>query len=581
MNDQHPASARYSATSQPVIVVGAGPAGCTAALLLAGFGIPVTLLERYPQPHPLPRAVHLDDEVARILDRICVAEGFLARSRPGSGLRLLDARHRVMAEFSRDRQPSQHGFPQANMFHQPDLEDLLLARVGQHPLIDFRRGAEVCGLDDDDAPGPVSAAPVRVHATIGGQPQTFTGRVVLGCDGANSTIRQLAGITMEDLGFTERWLVVDIKADTGLDTWDGVEQICDPARPATFMHITGDRYRWEFQLGDGEDEADLITPAALGALLRPWTGRGDLDGLQIIRSASYTFRARLASRFRAGRVFLLGDAAHLTPPFIGQGLAAGLRDADNLAWKLAHVLTGRAGPDLLASYETERRPHARALIKKAVRVGWAMTGGQDRAAAVRRIALAAAVRSDRICQAMGSTATPRLKAGALQPSPRRLLPSGSPPALQPGGLIPNPLVSAGGGPPVRLDAVLAGRPAVLTARPPDAALAGFCRRHGLVLARISRASGAGTPPGPGAQPDAGWIDVRLAGDAAPAGLRALIADPALTVLVRPDRVVAAVGTRSRLPRLPWYIPASAAPERPATAPLAAHPESASPVTTTP
>src|ERR1700733_4658941 len=298
MNDHYPAN------SQPVIVVGAGPTGCTAALLLADAGIPVTLLERYRQPHPLPRAVHLDDEVARVLDRIGVSEGFLARSRPGSGLRLLDARHRVMAEFSRDQQPGQHGFPQANMFHQPDLEELLLARVGQHPLISLHRGAEVTGLDG--ALDALTAAPGRAHARVAGQPQAFTGRIVLGCDGATSTIRQLAGITMEDLGFTERWLVVDIKAETGLDTWDGGEQICDPDRPATFMHVTGNRYRWEFRLLDGEDEAGLITPQALGLLLRPWTGRGDVDGLEIIRSVSYTFRARLAARLRAGRVLPLG-----------------------------------------------------------------------------------------------------------------------------------------------------------------------------------------------------------------------------------------------------------------------------------
>ena len=570
----------YPATQEPVIVVGAGPVGCTAALLLADSGIPVTLLERHAQPHPLPRAVHLDDEVARTLGRIGVSEGFLDRSRPGSGLRLLDAGHRVMAEFRREHQASQHGFPQANMFHQPDLEELMLAQVKAHPLIDLRRGAEVCGMDG--ALGPLTTDSVRVHARIAGDLQTFTGRFVLGCDGANSTIRELAGITMDDLGFTERWLVVDIRVETGLDTWDGVEQICDPARAATFMQVTGDRYRWEFRLFDGEDEVGLITPQALGQLLRPWTGRTDLGGLEVIRTATYTFRARLASRFQTGRVFLLGDAAHLTPPFIGQGLAAGLRDADNLAWKLAYVLTGRAGEDLLASYETERRPHAKALVKKAVRVGWAMTGGQDRAAAVRRIALAAAVRSERVCQAMGSTATPRLKAGALQRPPRLIL-SGIPSALRPGGLIPNPLVSAGDGPPVRLDAILAGRTAVLTARRPDAGLADFCRQHGLVLVRISSSHAAGTPGRPAADPDAGWIDVRLAGDRRPAGLRALAAlgsNPALTVVVRPDRVVAAVAPRCRLPRLPWPIPATAGRGSPVTAHPPAHPDHARPFPST-
>ena len=396
-----------------------------------------------------------------------------------------------------------------------------------------------------------------MHARVAGEPQTFTGTVVLGCDGANSTIRELAGIPMDDLGFTERWLVVDIRVEGGLDTWDGVEQICDPARAATFMQVTGDRYRWEFRLRDGEDEAGLITPAALGELLRPWTGRGDLAGLEIIRSASYTFRARLASRFQAGRVFLLGDAAHLTPPFIGQGLAAGLRDADNLAWKLAHVLTGRAGEDLLASYDTERRPHARAMVKKAVRVGWAMTGGQDRAAAVRRIALAAAVRSEHVRQAMGSTATPRLKAGALQRPPRRLLPSGIPAALRPGGLIPNPLVSAGDGTagPAGRDPGRTHRRADRTA--PRRRAGGFLPPARPRPGPDQQHTGTGTPGGPGPQEDAGWIDVRLAGDAPPAGLRALAANPALTVIVRPDRVVAAAGTRCRLPRLPWHIPATA------------------------
>ena len=404
---------------------------------------------------------------------------------------------------------------------------------------------------------------------------------MLGCDGANSTIRQLAGITMDDLGFTERWLVVDIRAETGLDTWDGVEQICDPARAATFMQVTGDWYRWEFRLRDGEDEAGLITPAALGAAAAA-LDRAQRPG----RPADHPQRDLHLPRPdgiplpQPG-----GSSCSVTPPTSPRRSSARAWRAGcatPTTWPGSSPTCSPAGPGKTCStrYDSERRPHATALVKKAVRVGWAMTGGQDRAAAVRRIALAAAVRSDRICQAMGSTATPRLKAGALQPSPRRFLPSGIPPALRAGGLIPNPLVSAGDGTPVRLDAILAGRPAVLTARRPDAGLAGFCRRHGLVLARIS-APGTGTPPGPGAQQDAGWIDVRLAGDAPPAGLRALAADPALTVLVRPDRVVAAVGTRSRRPRLPWYIPAAAGPERPATAPPAAHPGSVSPVTTTP
>lgn len=519
-----------------VIVVGAGPVGCIAALLLADLGIPVSIIERHPEPHPLPRAVHLDDEVARTLHRIGLSDAFLADSRPGRGLRLLDARHRVMAEFGRDLEVTGNGFPGANMFHQPDLEALLLDRVDRHPLIDLHRGLEVSTIDGVE--GSLAGPPVRVRIRrmADDAAGTFAGSLILGCDGANSTLRQLLGVRMQDLRFTERWLVVDLRSETPLDTWDGVEQVCDPARAATFMHVTGDRYRWEFQLRDGEDETDL-TPA-LGTLLQPWTGRPDLTGREVVRSAVYTFRARLATRFQVGRCFLLGDAAHLTPPFIGQGLAAGIRDADNLAWKIAYVLSGRATPDLLTTYHTERRPHARALIRKAKVVGWAMTGGQDAAAAVRRLLLAVAVRSGRISDRLASTETPPLRAGALHRTGRLARPAGSP---RVGALIPNPMLCLADGKQLRLDDLLDGAPAMLTARRPEPDLLALCHEHGVIPVRIT------TEPA-----EAAWTEARLT-PGRTNRLQALIDDPALAVLVRPDRVIADVAARYRPPRLAWTV----------------------------
>jgi 3-(3-hydroxy-phenyl)propionate hydroxylase len=522
-----------------VIVVGAGPVGCIAALLLADRGVPVTVIERQPRPHPLPRAVHLDDEVARTLHRIGVSDAFLAGSRPCRGLRLLDADHRVMAEFRRAVEVADNGFPGANMFHQPDLEALLLDRIHQHPLVELHRGVEVHAIEGVHE--SLTAPPVRVHtrAVADEAARTFAGSLVLGCDGANSTVRRLLGVRMQDLRFTERWLVVDVRAATPLDTWDGVEQVCDRARAATFMHVTDERYRWEFQLRDGEDETDLVRD--LGRLIQPWTGRPDLAGLEIVRSAVYTFRARLAARFRVGRAFLLGDAAHLTPPFIGQGLAAGIRDADNLAWKITHVLTGRAAPDLLDTYETERRPHAAALIRKAKLVGWAMTGGQDAAAAVRRLLLSAAVRNDRIRDRLASTATPPLRAGALHRN-RRPFPRSR--VLRVGALIPNPLLCLVDGKQVRLDDILDGAPAMLTARSPEPELVAVCRRYGITPVRVTDAS---------AEPvETEWITARLAPGRA-TRLHALTGDPSLIVLVRPDRVIAAVAARSQPPVLPWTI----------------------------
>ena len=571
MNDQHPSAETYTGSDDGVIVVEPGPVGCTAALLLADQGVPVTLLERHTQPHPLPRAVHLDDEVARTLYRAGVSDEFLARSRSCSGLRLLNAGHRVMAEFRREHAIGIHGFPQANMFHQPDLEQLLLARVEQHPLINFHRGVQVTGMDGTF--GPLTGGPVEVHA----EARTRRARANVHREpGAGLRRRQQhdPGPVRDHHGRprVHRALARDRYPVRQAPRHLGRRGADLRPRPGRHLHAG---HRPPLPVGvpaarrrrRSRHDHPGRPRQALGALDRA----PGPDGLEIIRSATYTFRARLASRFQTGRVFLLGDAAHLTPPFIGQGLAAGLRDADNLAWKIAHVLTGQAGEDLLASYEAERRPHARAMINKAVRVGWAMTGGQDRAAAVRRIALAAAVRSDRAREVIASTATPRLKTGALHQRPPLLRPR-TPATVRPGGLIANPLVSiradapigdgapAGEGAPVRLDAVLRGRTAVLTARPPEPGLVDLCRRHGLLLVKISAPATAGdSAPAPGPQTARGWADVRLAGHGGATPLQALISDPTLSVVVRPDRVIAAVATGSRLPRLPWGIPAATAP----------------------
>ncbi len=278
----------------PVVVIGAGPTGLTAATLLAQYDIPCLVLERWDTIYPQPRAVHLDDEVVRVLQAAGLGAAFSAVSRPALGLRLLDARHRVLGEFARSPAPGRHGHPAANLFDQPDLERLLRERVAELDLVELRAGVELVGLD-----GPV--ATVRDAAT--GASSVIRSQAVLGCDGAGSTVRRLLGIAWRDLGFQERWLVVDVRCPEPLGTWDGVHQVCDPARAATYLQVGEGRYRWEFRLLDGESPADLSLPD----LLRPWVGDREVE---VVRSAEYTFHARVAERWREGRVLLLGDAAH-------------------------------------------------------------------------------------------------------------------------------------------------------------------------------------------------------------------------------------------------------------------------------
>ncbi len=346
-----------------VAIVGYGPVGAGAALLLSDAGLRVAVLERTTEIVDIPRAVGLDGEVVRAFQRIRRADPvaeILQPYRNPDSIRFTNSKREPL--FGADFPPvGVNGWRDIAFFDQPELEAVVREMIVADGKVDLRLGHEVQALVQAD-----DHVRLRAQELASGETRELSASYVIGCDGASSFVRDSLGIAWESLGYDQDWLVVDIVIGPEADLPLVSMQVCDPARLTTYVCVRDPNRRWEFQLRPGETREEMTRPERVQALLDDWLPR---EHYEIRRAAVYQFHAATASRWRDRRVFLAGDAAHQTPPFLGQGLNAGFRDAINLGWKLPLVIQGRCAPALLETYAAERDGHARDLVEWAVTIG--------------------------------------------------------------------------------------------------------------------------------------------------------------------------------------------------------------------
>ncbi|MET1073234.1 MAG: bifunctional 3-(3-hydroxy-phenyl)propionate/3-hydroxycinnamic acid hydroxylase [Umezawaea sp.] len=339
-----------------VAVVGAGPVGLALAAMLGRAGHSAVVLERYPGLYGLPRAASFDGEVFRLLAGLGLAEELWPTLHVQKAYRWSNASGEILVDLE-SRPVGDSGWPDLLMFHQPVLERALHSRCESLPSVEVRLGTTVTGLDQDDEG-------VRLATDGHG---TVRARYVVGCDGGNSFVRTALGIDHDDLGFAEPWLVCDFELRRPADELGlpSALQIGDPDEPTTIFTTGAGHQRFCFML-DEENVGREFSDDETWRRVRRYLAPADAD---IARVATYTFRSLVAQRWRDGRVLLAGDAAHQMPPFLGQGMCSGMRDAANLAFKLDLVLTGALGPEVLDTYQGEREPHVRALTETSMALG--------------------------------------------------------------------------------------------------------------------------------------------------------------------------------------------------------------------
>ena len=342
-------------------VVGFGPAGATLACLLGAQGLRVFVADRLTGVYDKPRAFAMDHEVMRVFQNLGLAEAIAPHVAPFSASEHYGANGQLIRRLTMIDPPYPLGWTPSMVFRQPPLEAALRAKAGALPGVQVSLGEELVSFTQD-------ADKVTLSLKNEGRTREVTARYLVGCDGASSTVRSLLGIGHEDLGFDEPWLVVDVgvNAQGAAKCPKTSAQFCEPARPTTFLIGVGEHRRWEIMMLPGETPQEVETDAAVWKLLSRWLT--PQDGT-LWRRASYRFHALSASRWREGRAFLAGDAAHQQPPFLGQGMCQGIRDVANLAWKLTAVLQGRAGDPLLDTYGAERSSHVRRLTTTIEHIG--------------------------------------------------------------------------------------------------------------------------------------------------------------------------------------------------------------------
>lgn len=373
LSDEPPTSTvTPDAMDADILIIGYGPVGQSLAALLGSAGHRVLVCERRVGRYETPRAGHFDHEIMRVFQSLGIADDVRRIAEPARVYEFLDPDGGVISRLPRQwRAPS--GWDASFHFYQPELEDVLDAAVRVEPTVDIRFGAELVDL----CQGADHAVATLADGGV------VTARYVVGADGANSTVRALCGIPPRDLGFRGDWLVVDVRPRPGAPPPDipDTGQVLDPARPNHMGRVAHRYFRWEFMLVEDDDPTEMVKPERVWELLRPWIGPQEGE---VIRQTVYQFRSIVTDTFRHRSVLLAGDAAHVMPPFLGQGMSSGIRDAATLGWMLDLVLTGAADPNLLDLYTLSRRPQVIDYIEESVRVGTVVCETDPVRAAQRR-----------------------------------------------------------------------------------------------------------------------------------------------------------------------------------------------------